>query len=103
MAQRLRALTISPEVISSNPSNHVVLTIICNEKQTNKQTKNLWVEASRGRSKREKGKGVKKTKKRKKPFYFGAREMALWLKTLVALRDNAGSIPGICVATFTHW
>jgi hypothetical protein len=31
MAQRLRALTAIPEVLSTIPSNHMVLTAICNE------------------------------------------------------------------------
>jgi hypothetical protein len=31
MAQRLKALTALPEVLSSNPSNHMVAHNICNE------------------------------------------------------------------------
>jgi hypothetical protein len=34
MAQQLRALTALLEVMSSNPSNHMVATTILNEKQT---------------------------------------------------------------------
>jgi hypothetical protein len=41
MAQQLRSLTALPEVMSSNPSNHMVAHnhfFICNEKQIKKKT-----------------------------------------------------------------
>jgi hypothetical protein len=49
MAQQLRALIALPEVMSSNPSNHMVAPIIRNEKQTNKQTKPMG-QSEQGRS-----------------------------------------------------
>ena len=57
MAQQLRALIALPEVMSSNPSNHMVAPIIRNEKQTNKQTKPMGQSDLGGQSSREKRKG----------------------------------------------
>jgi hypothetical protein len=65
MVQRLRALTALPEVMSSDPSNHMVAhNQPCNEKQNKQTNKHYWPELA-GWLKREKEKGAGRGEKKK--------------------------------------